>query len=115
MARRQRRDLKKEEFWRRMVRRRARSGLSVRAWCLKHNLQQSAFYWWRREMARRDTGQPAPVLVPVRLTEDSSAKADPVIEILLANGRRVRVHGPVDQQALAYIRLLYDVEDLARE
>ncbi len=56
MTLRRQRDLKKEEFWRRMLRREAGSGLSVRAWCLKHNLQPSAFYWWRRELARRLCG-----------------------------------------------------------
>ncbi len=109
---RQRRDLKKEELWRRVVRRQARSGLSVRAWCRKHNLQQSAFYWWRRELARRDveaaettsahasTRSPSPAFVPVRLTEDGSAKSDPVIEIILTNGRRIRLRGAVNRQAL---------------
>jgi len=63
--------------------------LSVRAWCLKHNLQQSALYCWRRELARRDAAPPATAFVPVRLTEDSPAKSDPVIEVLLANERRI--------------------------
>lgn len=100
---RRRRDLKKEELWRRVVRRQARSGLSVRAWCRKHNLQQSAFYWWRRELARRDVGQPATAFVPVRLTGDGPAKSDPVIEILLTNGRRVRLWGSAQRSMLAEV------------
>lgn len=113
---RRRRDVKKEELWRRVVRRQARSGLSVRAWCRKHNLQQSAFYWWRRELARRDAeasefvpmqvtteSQPAPAFVPVRLTENSPAKADPVIEILLADERRIRLRGSVNRLMLAEV------------
>lgn len=109
-------DLKKEEFWRRMLRRQARTGLSVRAWCRKHHLQPSAFYWWRRELARRDTeaaettsaqastrSPSSPAFVPVRLTEDSPAKADPVIEILLTNGRRVRLWGSAQRSMLAEV------------
>jgi transposase-like protein len=110
---RRRRDLKKEEFWRRMERRRARSGLSVRAWCLQHNLQPSAFYWWRRkldrcgaicrETVRRDADRPAPAFVPVRLTEDSLARSHPAMEILLANGRRIRLWGSVERPMLAEV------------
>jgi len=113
---RRRRDVKKEEFWRRMLRREAGSGLSVRAWCRKHHLQQSAFYWWRRELARRDTeaaettsaqastqSPSSTAFVPVRLTEDGPAKNDPVIEILLTNGRRVRLWGSVNRSMLAEV------------
>jgi transposase-like protein len=103
MALRRQRDLKKEEFWRRMLRRQAGSGLSFRAWCLKHNLQQSALYWWRRELARRDADPPATAFVPVRLTEDSPAKSDPVIEVLLANERRILLRGSVNRSMLAEV------------
>jgi transposase-like protein len=103
MAARRQRDLKKEEFWRRMLRRQARSGLSVQAWCLKHNLQPSALYWWRRELARRDKDEPAAAFVPVRLTENSPAKADSVIEILLADERRIRLRGSVNRLMLAEV------------
>lgn len=48
------RDEGKEAFWRRLIRDHSRSGLSIRAWCRRHGLQESAFYWWRAELARRD-------------------------------------------------------------
>lgn len=121
------RDRKKEAFWRKVIAGRRGSGLSIRAWCLKHTLRESSFFWWRRELARRD-GQArtwahephrrlppnhphAPSLAAVRVTPDFLGE-DPMdpspqngsrgcIEILWPDQRRVRVVGPVDRQALA--------------
>jgi transposase-like protein len=109
MAHRGGQDRKKTDFWRRMIGRQPRSGVSVRAWCRKHSVRESSFYWWRRQLARRDAH--APVLVPVRVTADRSADdafdssavngALSRIEIVLPARRCVRLIGPVDRQALA--------------
>jgi hypothetical protein len=95
------RDPKKEAFWRSMVRGQAGSGLSVRAWCRKHHLNEAGFYAWRKELARREAERCEPAFVPVRVTEDAPAVASGPIEIVLTSGRRVRVSGPVDRQMLA--------------
>jgi len=48
----------RESFWRRMVvEGRKSSGLSVRAWCSQNDVRESTFYWWRRELGRRDVGR----------------------------------------------------------
>lgn len=111
------RDRKKEAFWRRVIGRQPCSGMSVRAWCRKHSVRESSFYWWRRQLARRDAEvfssvarKPAPVLVPVRITADQSeddavvlsAAGGPLsrIEIVLPARRCVRLIGSVDRQAL---------------
>ena len=47
----------KAAMWRRMVRGHARSGMSIRAYCAQHEVKEPAFYWWRRELARRDAGK----------------------------------------------------------
>lgn len=95
------RDLKKERFWRRMVQGQARSGLSVRAWCIRHHLNEAGFYGWRKELARREAERLEPAFVPVEVTEDGPAGAGGRIEIVLAGDRRVRVNGPVDRRMLA--------------
>lgn len=111
MVRGERRDSMKESFWREMVRGQSGSGMSVRAWCRRHALTEPAFYWWRRRLAGRNAENPAAAFVPVRVTDDGvaagvaatdarSAEAGR-IEIVLANGRRVHLIGPVDRQALA--------------
>jgi hypothetical protein len=102
------RDRKKEAFWRRMMARQASSRMSVRAWCRQHSLRESSFYWWRRQLARRDVR--APALVAVRVTADRSTDdafdvsavngALSRIEIVLPARRRVRLIGSVDRQAL---------------
>lgn len=44
----------RETFWRDAVARFRMSGLSVRAFCRREKLQESAFYFWRRTLADRD-------------------------------------------------------------
>src|ERR1700679_3327392 len=48
------RDPKKESFWRERLSHQTRSGLTVRAYCEREALKESAFYFWRREIRRRD-------------------------------------------------------------
>lgn len=99
MAHGARRDLSKESFWRRLVRRQATSGLSVRAWCRRHGQREPAFYWWRTELARRDAEQTA--FVPVRVAGDETGGGEGRIEIVLTDQRRIRLCGRVDRQVLA--------------
>jgi hypothetical protein len=53
-ARRRGRDPKKESDWRERLSDQARSGLTVRAFCEREALKETAFYFWRREIGRRD-------------------------------------------------------------
>ena len=106
------RDRSKEAFWRRMIQRQAGSGLSVRAWCSRHDVPEASFYWWRRRLATsgraaRKAGRcknGTPQFIPVRITADDADAANGRpggIEILLPGNQRVRVLGAVDRQALA--------------
>jgi transposase-like protein len=112
-------DRSKEDFWRRMIRRQAGSGVSVRDWCRRHSVSEASFYWWRRRLAR--TGRPArksgrrksstPQFVPVRVTADQAGAANSrldCIEIVLPGTQRVRVLGAVDRQALADVLAVLD-------
>ena len=99
------RDQSKEKFWRRVVRGQARSGLSVRAWCREHDLNEPAFYWWRSRLARTDrkpkTRFRKATLVPIRVSAPEIGIGESPIEIVLSGDRRIRVRGPVDRQTLA--------------
>ena len=44
----------KERLWREQVTSWQRSGLSIRQYCQKHQLNEPNFYAWRRELVRRD-------------------------------------------------------------
>lgn len=115
------RDLQKEAVWRRRLRQQSGSGQSVRAWCRRQGVTESLFYWWRRELARRELAgslDSAASFVPVHVTgeperdsgqphTDQRVGAWPIerdgaasMEIVLTDGRRVRLTGPVDQRRL---------------
>ena len=47
------RDLAKERRWRRLLEQQRSGGLSVRAFCRRHDVAEHSFYWWRRELAAR--------------------------------------------------------------
>lgn len=111
------RDERREGQWRRIIRQHAQSGLTIREFCRKSKLPESAFYFWRSELKRREAEQeqphrrkrpvasagptPAPAFVPVRVAEEVAERPVGRIEIMLTGGRRVHVMAPVDRQALA--------------
>jgi len=110
MAKCVKRDRQRELQWRRWVREHQRSGLSVRVFYRQRKLAESAFYFWRRELQRRQAEQEqrprgdspdAPAFVPVRVEPPSVPATRSHMEIVLSSGRRVHMVGPVDRAALA--------------
>jgi hypothetical protein len=96
------RDAAKEQFWRDAIARQPGSGLSIRGYCRRHRLRETGFYFWRRELARRGVSvEPGPAFVPVRVSDDW--RVGGCIEIVLRDGRQVRVRGPVDCQSLTEV------------
>jgi hypothetical protein len=105
------RDPKLERVWRRHLRRQLASGVTVRDYCLEYELRESAFYFWRREIAERDracaevelamaSGQSAPAFLPVTVVE-APAPTPTAVDIRLSNGHRLRVRAGCDRQLLA--------------
>lgn len=128
MPRKGSRDLQKEKFWRRMLGGQARSGLSISAWCRAHDVNEPAFYWWRRRLtlgsrhnrraisrrrsrvagqglARTDRERKMrstkPTLVPIHVSQPEAGSGGSPIEIVLSGDRRIRVTGRVDREMLA--------------
>jgi len=97
-----RRDAGKERFWREVLERQAASGLSVRAFCRREKLTESAFYAWRRTVAERNT-EVGPTrhaaFVPMTVIEQSERQAS--IEIELAGGRVLRLPSTISVEWLA--------------
>ena len=107
----------RERRWRETFERFARSGLNVRAFCRQESLPESAFYFWRRELARRDgeiPGQPKsrrprtprrqaklPEFLPVQVIGPSAPSTGLALE--LAGGYVLRLPESISAVRLAEI------------
>jgi hypothetical protein len=111
------RDPKREQTWRQHIERQRISGLTVRAFCSLHSLKATSFFYWKKEIARRDreaispsaaassTAPIAPAFVSVSIVDPpvqrhTNDNGTP-IDIRLADGQRVRVRSGCDRQLLA--------------
>jgi transposase-like protein len=127
--RRRRCDPQKQRHWEEVLRRWREGGQSVRAFCRAAGVRESAFYFWRRELVcrghrdaagdglRRRTRaatpvsrssmrvsprhDPRPAFLPVRVVQPCATAAAGNVEIVLAEGRTVRVPPGFDRQTLA--------------
>ena len=102
-------DVEKERYWRKTIREAARSGLSIREFCRRHELRESQFHWWQRKLKDRygqkaargekgggdDSDQAAFALV-----SDRPEELDAGIELVLDNGHRIRIRKGVDEETL---------------
>jgi transposase-like protein len=90
------RNLRKEQFWRDLLTRWRDSGLSIRAFCRRHRLAEPSFYFWRRALSERHPPAPATAneaavtFVPLTVRAEPVV-ADTTLEVILANGRRLRL------------------------
>jgi transposase len=100
------RDPDKEQYWRQLIQRWQRSRLSARAFCQCHDLSLPSFYAWRRTLRQRDQRtDPAPLVtfVPVQVRHDDDAP--PPLELVLANGRCLRIPQGYDADQLRQLLL----------
>ena len=89
----------REPHWRRVLARWRRSGLSVRAFCRAEGISEPSFYVWRRKLDQDEHKKPA--FLPVHVvTEEAKPPATRDIEIVLANGRCLRVGPGFDPHTL---------------
>ena len=106
---RQQRDVEKERQWARTIREAARSGKSIREYCAQRKIKESQFYWWQRKLRerredralRRGGGRKASGQASTfALVSDEAGQLDAGIELVLADGRRVRISRGVDEETL---------------
>jgi hypothetical protein len=100
------RDEQKERQWRRWIDQWRASGLSVRAFCAQHRVATASFYAWRRVLERR--AAEAPAFLPVQVVADAAPAQASALEVVLADGRTVRVTPGFDAATL--LRLLAVLE-----
>jgi transposase len=92
------RDERKEQQWRRWIGEWQASGLSVRAFCQRHGLTVASFYTWRRVLQRRAAEKTT--FVPVQVVADAVPTQTSALEVVLSDGRTVRVAPGFDAATL---------------
>jgi hypothetical protein len=92
------RDELKEQQWRRWIGEWRVSGLTIQAFCTRRGLDTSRFYAWRRTLERRAADKLA--FVPVHVLTDTPPAPASVLEVVLADGRSVRVAPGFDAATL---------------
>ncbi len=99
-------DVEKARRWQNMIREAARSGLSVREFCRRRQLTISQFYWWQRRLkpqqtlARRQRRGGGADTASFVLVSDSGESPAAGIELVLGDGRRLRISRGVDEETL---------------
>lgn len=105
-------DLGREPYWRMVIGRWRRSGQSVRAFCRAEGISEPKFYWWRRRFEQGN--QPKPTFLPVHVVGDKAdahdAPAACAIEVVLGNGRSLRVQPGFDSHTLMKLVGLLEAE-----
>jgi transposase len=102
------RDEPKEQEWRRWIAQWRASGLSVRDFCDRHGLAAPSFYAWRRRFHQRDGDTPA--VVPVQFVADAPPAQASALELVLADGRVVRVAPGFDAATLRQLLMALEGE-----
>jgi len=99
-------DVEKRRFWQRAIGEAARSEMSIREFCRQHRLQESQFYWWQRKLKagwqKRTMRRPGANgrAASFALVSDEPGATEAGIELVLGNGRRLRIRKGVDEQTL---------------
>ena len=77
--------------------------MSVREFCRRRRLKESQFYWWRDNL-RTSPGRPQKPIpssaASFALVSDGEGMGDAGIELVLGDGRRVRIRQGVDEETL---------------
>jgi transposase len=99
------RNAAKERHWRQLIARWQRSGRTVREFCSRFQVSEPSFYAWRRLLAERDRA--AASFVPVHVVPDAPTSRDR-IEVVLGNGRALRVGPGFDPQTFQQLLALLE-------
>jgi len=99
-------DAEKARYWQRTISEAVRSGMSIRAFCRQRRLKESQFYWWQRKLrpgreagtSPRPSGNGSPP--SFALVSDEAGATDAGIELVLGEGRKLRIRRGVDEETL---------------
>ena len=120
----------KERSWRRLIQQWRHSGMTIRDFCVEHEVSEPSFFAWRRTIADRDrqSGQPSadgygnvdshkmqdsPTFVPLHVVSTPATPATPAgaaYEVVLRDGCIVRVPAGFDPATLRQLLVLLNEE-----
>jgi hypothetical protein len=89
-----------------MIREAARSGMSIREFCRQRRLKESQFYWWQHKLkaGRQTLSIRGPGVnreaASFALVSNEPEGTDAGIELVLGDGRRLRIRKGVDEETL---------------
>jgi transposase len=91
--------------WAERVQRWQQSGLTAEHFGRREGFDPRQLRWWKWSLGKRAAGAGASVasFLPVRVVPAAPTAPPSAVEIVLGNGRRVRVLGPVDSDVLAAV------------
>lgn len=103
---RKKQDVQKARRWQATIAAAARSGMSIREFCRQRRLKVGQFYWWQRRLKpqrtsvrRKPRGGGADTASFVLVSENGESLAAG-IELVLGDGRRLRINRGVDEETL---------------
>ena len=95
--------------WEKLISEQGRSGQSVAAFCRERELRASHFYWWKKRLGASALGN----FVEVKLATTAPAPGtvgDPRVEVVLKNGRRLRVGPGFDRELVRALAAVLESE-----
>lgn len=128
--------IQRQSRWQEIIRGHRQSGQSVRAYCHQAGIEESAFYWWRRELARRrgehrngsPPGRKVPRgrsarsaargtfgavaevgFLPVQVAAGRSPESGRSLEFVLSGDRVLRIPPGFDRQTLRDVLAVLEV------
>jgi len=99
-------DAEKARYWQRTIREAVRSGMSIREFCRQRRLKESQFYWWQRRLkaGREERGRRQRSVgsnhASFALVSDEAGATDAGIELVLGDGRHLRIRQGVKEETL---------------
>jgi hypothetical protein len=102
------RQREREQRWRRHLAAWRQRGTTQAEYCRAHGLAPADFSWWKHELARRDavarcgsTPRAPASFVPVQVVARNAES--PVCEVVLRNGRRLRIGTECEPEWIAKV------------
>ena len=87
----------REDYWRARIAEQEQSGMPVGRFCREQRLTEASFYGWRKRLRK---GEPVRFAVVERGRMLQPSGTEPVLELVLSTGERLRIGAGVDGAAL---------------